>query len=162
MSRCIMQYLGKLHNVQMYCTMSKCHASSCFSTKAAYNMHWHRIRGRRLLLAKVRMLIGRIGIFSIQFNSIKTSSQIGSNYSQVYIPKRRTVHRKKASVLLKTHKTAFLRQMINTFLRLIKNAFLCFWPATDNKHIFAFLKHICVFHKHNVQCKSLGHCRLIP
>ena len=26
-------------------------------------MHWHRRRGRKLLLAKVRMPIGRIGIF---------------------------------------------------------------------------------------------------
>ncbi len=32
-------------------------------------IHWHRRRGRQLLLAKVRMLIGRIGIFHCNFDS---------------------------------------------------------------------------------------------
>ena len=50
-------------------------------------------------------------------------------------------HRKSnISVLIKRHKkNTFLRQIINTFMRLIKNTFVRFWPATDDKHFFAFL-----------------------
>ena len=33
-----------------------------------------------------------------------------------------------------TEKNAFLQQIINPFMRLIKNTFVRFWPATDNKH----------------------------
>ncbi len=33
-------------------------------------------------------------------------------------------------------------------MRLIKNTFVRFWPATDNKHIYVFLEHISVFRKH--------------
>ncbi len=45
---------------------------------------------------------------------------------------------KKVSVLLKHTKDAFLQQIINTVMCLIKNAFVRFWPATvtDNKHFW--------------------------
>ncbi len=45
-------------------------------------MHWHRRRGRQLLLAKVRMLIGRIGIFSVwMFISLKIYQLVNQSVS---------------------------------------------------------------------------------
>ncbi len=38
-------------------------------------------------------------------------------------------------------------------MRLNKNAYMCLWLATDNKHIYVFLEHICVLRKHILVCK---------
>ena len=54
MSRFVAQCPGALRNAK------KCKFSF---VNQCLGMHWHKWRGRQLLLAKVRMLIGRIGIF---------------------------------------------------------------------------------------------------
>ncbi len=50
-----------------------------------------------------------------------------------------------------TKKNGFLRQIINTFMRLIKNAFVRFWPATDNKHQKILKTLQSGFEKHQIQ-----------
>ncbi len=47
-------------------------------------------------------------------------------------------------------------------MRLIKNAFVCFWPATDNKHFYVFLAEKSVLCKHiftlDMVCKFMFMC----
>ncbi len=49
--------------------------SSCiFLSSPVFQTEWHRRRGRQLLLAKVRMLLGRIGIFKLKTSILLSSS----------------------------------------------------------------------------------------
>ncbi len=61
----VAECLRVLCNFQVDFAMSKNVMELQYPTKLhiIHQVHWHRRRGRQLLLAQVRMLIGRIGIF---------------------------------------------------------------------------------------------------